>query len=186
MSSSRVERLCFVTSALLSLTLAGCAADDADEGREERELVVLAWSVLSGISDLHNQYVVGTPEGAQDRRAPCPFGGEAHITGTTVVPDVGGTEHVELSYALTRCRIAPLSSSGAMRADLTLDGTMDESGSIAEDSTTDETYRSEMLAMVGTVTDGERTTQVDRRCALHANAQPGGVNALICDVNVAW
>jgi len=176
---TRLRLSAAITGACLSF-VAGCSSS----GGKSSGTSDLAWALISGVDDLYAQQVGGKPVGAQDQTADCPFGGTSHVTGTTDVPS-DGSQHVDLSYELTDCRIGPINSTGELHADLTLSGTLSTKGFFA-DPTVELVYASDELAMHGTTSHGGSEVQVAESCEVHINRQSSTVNAILCGENVSW
>lgn len=62
----------------------------------------VVYAILDQCAYLYGQSLIGKPVGAQDVIAPCPLGGEAHLTGTTADDGVNAT--IDLVYDFAGCR----------------------------------------------------------------------------------
>jgi hypothetical protein len=82
-----------------------------------------------------------------------PFGGSAHITGTATSNANVGTTTVSLTYVLDHCRYVAADTDPKQNYDMTVTGTLTESGVIAVQpgTTTSLTITSDAMTLSGTV-----------------------------------
>lgn len=79
----------------------------------------------------YNLTLQGKPVGPQDQSTPCPFGGTAHVFGTASSSAAQGTTSVDLSYAFTHCAYQRVDTDPNQNYQMTLDGSVTESGILA-------------------------------------------------------
>jgi hypothetical protein len=108
------------------------------------------WALLSGVVDVYNQNVAGRNSGAQDVTASCPVGGTVRITGTVALDSASSVTTVNLSYAMTNCKMSSASSTVSVRVALSLNGTIVETGSWHLPAYKSVNYQSTGLVLSGT------------------------------------
>lgn len=143
------------------------------------------YAVVSTMSTLYNQLIVGQPGGAQNRTGNCSTSGSVNITGTA--GSSSGTTTLNLNYAFTNCRgtISAGSALGLSRltVDLTLNGTINESGTYTS-SSTNLVLSGTNVAISGTSTNTgqiiNNSVSITQTCSLTINRPGGGVNGSIC------
>ena len=81
---------------------------------------------MTGLEDIFNQNLAGTPTGTIDMTAAGPFGGTVHITGITSYDQSNGIETVHLKYDMSNCQISSTSSASDLNVNLTLNGVISE------------------------------------------------------------
>jgi hypothetical protein len=151
--------------------------------RNERFYEDIAWGIVTGLTDIYNQNISGTPAGPVDITASGPFGGTVHITGTTAYGQ--SIETVHLQYVLTNCRVSSTSSSSDLNVDLTLNGVIDEDGSWSA-SHVSLSYFSGTLDVDGFARRGREQRDVHGLTTFRANRTSSGTSAELFGFNVAW
>jgi hypothetical protein len=118
-----------------------------------RDAVALR-AVRITLKQVFNGAIQAMPVGPQDQKYACtPFGGSAHITGTATSNPNVGTTTVSLTYVLDHCRYVASDTDPTQNYDMTLTGTVVESGVIAVQpgTTTSLTITSDAMTLSGTV-----------------------------------
>jgi len=107
---------------------------------------------------VYNITLQGKPVGAQDETTPCPLGGSARVFGTATSNPVQGATEVELTYELSNCAYLELDDEPDETYDMTLDGTVTQSGTLAVQptATTALLMRSDSVTLDGSVYDPPR------------------------------
>jgi hypothetical protein len=102
-----------------------------------------------------NRTVQGKPVGSQDLTTACPFGGNAHVTGTATSNAAQGASEVQLSYVLDHCAYMQQGDDPAQTYNVTITGTLSEGGTIAvqPSATTALNIQGDGVTMTGTVHD---------------------------------
>src|SRR5215472_8127425 len=106
------------------------------------------------IKQVFNGAIQNQPVGNQDATYICaPRGGTAHITGTATANADVGTTTVNLTYAFSGCRYIQIDTDPNQSYDITLSGTVMETGVIAQQpgSTTSLSFTSSATAITGSV-----------------------------------
>ncbi len=145
----------------------------------------VAWGIMTGLVDIYNQNIAGTPTGPVDITANGPFGGTVHITGTTSYDSGNGIETVHLQYDMTDCRISSTSSSSDLNVDLTLNGVISEDGSWSA-TYTSLSYGSDALDVDGVSTRGTKDRAVNDMTPFKANRTSSGTSAELFGFKVSW
>jgi len=145
----------------------------------------VAWGIMTGLVDIYNQNIAGTPTGPVDITANGPFGGTVHITGTTSYDQVNGIETVHLQYDMTGCRISSTHSPSDLNVDLTLDGVISEDGTWSS-TYTSLSYGSDALDVNGVSTRGNKDRSVDDPTTFKANRTNSGTSAELFGLKVSW
>jgi hypothetical protein len=145
----------------------------------------VAWGIMTGLADIYNQNIAGTPSGAIDVTANGPFGGTVHITGTTSYSESNGIQTVHLLYDMSNCRVSSTSSSSDLNVDLTLNGVLSEDGSWSA-SYVSVSYSSDALAVDGVSTRGTKERDVNDTTTFHANRTSSGISAELFGFTVSW
>jgi hypothetical protein len=158
-----------------------------DRNRYDDELFYkdVAWGIMTGLSDIYNQNIAGTPTGAVDLTAAGPFGGTVHITGTTTYDQGNGIETVHLQYDMTNCRLSSTSSSSDLNVDVTLNGVISEDGSWSS-TYTSLSYGSDLLNVDGVSTRGTKDRAVNNTTQFKANRTSSGISAELFGFKVSW
>jgi hypothetical protein len=181
-----VWRSSSVAVAILFLVLPNMSCTKTRYG-DESFYEDVAWGIMTGLVDIYNQNIVGTPTGPVDMVAKGPFGGTVHITGTTSYSQADSIETVHLQYDMSNCRISSTSSSSDLNVDLTLSGVISEEGSWS--SATDYvslSYNSLALHVDGLSQRGSRQREVNDTTAFKANRTSSGTSAELFGFKVSW
>jgi len=174
--------------AFITILLTGLNVSCTKSGEEyEDELFYkdVAWGIMTGLTDIYNQNIAGTPTGDKDIIADGPFGGTVHITGTTSYDQQNDIQTVHLQYDMTDCRISSTSSSSDLNVDLTLNGVISEDGSWSS-SYTSLSYNSDALNVNGTSTRGSKEREVNGTTIFKANRTSSGISAELFGYKVSW
>jgi len=108
------------------------------------------WAINNGTMQIYNDNLAGHPVGTQNLTANCPLGGTVQITGTTQFSNNTGITTVNLTHAMTNCRVTKTSASGTT-VTLTLTGSVEQTGGFnASTGFQSVNYQSQTLAMTGT------------------------------------
>jgi hypothetical protein len=145
----------------------------------------VAWGIMTGLVDIYNQNIAGTPTGPVDIVANGPFGGTVHITGTTSYDSGNGIETVHLQYDMLNCRISSTSSSSDLNVDLNLNGVISEDGTWSS-SYVSLSYNSPAIAVDGSSQKGSRQRDVNDMTAFKANRTSSGTSAELFGFKVSW
>jgi hypothetical protein len=145
----------------------------------------VAWGTMTGLVDIYNQNLAGTPTGPVDITVAGPFGGSVHITGTTSFDQGNGIETVHLQYDMVNCRISSTSSSSNLNVDLTLTGVITEDGSWSQNYTS-LSYNSAALRVNGSSQRGDRQRDVNDMTTFKANRTSSGTSAELFGFKVSW
>jgi hypothetical protein len=176
-SSAIVAAILFLVLPNLSCTKPHYADDSFYED--------VAWGVMTGLVDIYNQNIAGTPTGSVDITASGPFGGTVHITGTTSYDSGNGIETVHLLYDMSNCQISSTSSSSNLNVDLTLNGTISEDGTWSS-SYVSLSYDSPALQMDGSSQRGSKQREVNNTTSFKANRTSSGTSAELFGFKVSW
>jgi hypothetical protein len=82
---------------------------------------------------VYNLALQGRDAGAQDQTVPCPLGGSAMVSGTATSNADQGTTTVDLTYVFSQCQYSQVDSDATRTFQLTLDGSLHETGTLAVD-----------------------------------------------------
>jgi len=171
-----------VATLLLVLPSLSCTKDRySDESFYED----VAWGIMTGLVDIYNQNIAGTPTGPVDITAAGPFGGTVHITGTTSFDQGSGIETVHLHYEMLDCRVSSTSSSSDLNVDLTLNGIISEDGTWSSNYTS-LSYNSPALAVIGSSQRGSRQRDLNYMTTFKANRTSSGTSAELFGFKVSW
>jgi hypothetical protein len=172
----------FVAALFLVLPNMSCTKSHyADEAFYED----VAWGIMTGLVDIYNQNLVGTPTGPVDMVANGPFGGTVHITGTTSYDQGDSMETVHLQYDMSNCRISSTSSSSDLNVDLILNGVISEDGTWSP-SYVSLSYNSPALDVDGFSQKGSKQREVNDMTTFKANRTSSGTSAELFGFNVSW
>ena len=179
--------LSFVAIVALSLFVLPNMSCTKDKNKYGDELFYkdVAWGIMTGLVDIYNQNIAGTPTGPVDITANGPFGGTVHITGTTSYDQGNGIETVHLRYDMIGCRISSTSSSSDLNVDLTLNGIVSEDGTWSA-TYTSLSYRSDALDVNGVSTRGTKDRSVNNTTTFKANRTSSGISAELFGFKVSW
>jgi len=169
----------------LLATLNMSCTKDRNKYEDEQFYKDVAWGLMTGLADIYNQNIAGTPTGVIDKTAAGPFGGTVHITGTTTYDQGNGIQTVHLQYDMSDCRISSTSSSSDLNVDVTLNGVISEDGSWSS-TYTSLSYRSDALDVNGVSTRGTRDRAVDDTTPFKANRTSSGISAELFGFKVSW
>jgi hypothetical protein len=159
-----------------------CTKDKYDDELFYKDV---AWGIMTGLVDIYNQNIAGTPTGPVDITAAGPFGGTVHITGTTSFDSNNGIETVHLQYDMIGCRVSSTSSASDLNVDLTLNGVISEDGTWSS-TYTSLSYRSDALGVNGVSTRGTRDRTVNSTTTFKANRTSSGISAELFGFKVSW
>ncbi len=169
----------------LLATLSTSCTKDRNKYDDELFYKDVAWGIMTGLVDIYNQNIAGTPTGVIDVTAAGPFGGTVHITGTTSYDQGNGIETVHLQYDMSDCRVSSTSSSSDLNVDLTLNGVISEDGSWSS-TYTSLSYGSDALDVNGVSTRGAKERSVDDTTTFKANRTSSGISAELFGFKVSW
>ncbi len=145
----------------------------------------VAWGIMTGLVDIYNQNIAGTPTGPVDIVASGPFGGTVHITGATTYDQNNGIQTVHLQYDMSNCRVSSTSSSSNLNVDLTLNGVISENGSWSAGYVS-LAYDSPGLRLDGSSERGSRQRDVNDMTSFKANRTSSGTSAELFGFKVSW
>ena len=130
---------------------------------------------------VYNITLQGNPEGEQDESTLCPLGGRARVFGTATSNPVQGATEVELTYELAGCRYLELDDEPEETYEMTIDGTVTQSGVMAVQptATTALLMRSESVTLDGNVFDPPRPFHGES-CALEVAQSGNDLSGLFC------
>ncbi|MBM3330642.1 hypothetical protein FJY68_02170 [candidate division WOR-3 bacterium] len=171
--------------AALFLVLPNLSCTRAPRYSDESFYEDIAWGIMTGLVDIYNQNIAGTPAGPVDIVANGPFGGTVHITGTTSYDSGNGIETVHLEYDLTNCRVSSTSSSSSLNVDLTLNGIVSEDGTWSS-SYVSLSYSSANLGVAGSSERGTKMRDVSGATPFKANRTSSGTSAELFGLKVSW
>lgn len=169
----------------LLATLSTSCTKDRNKYDDEQFYKDVAWGLMTGLVDIYNQNLAGTPTGPVDITANGPFGGTVHITGTTSYVQSNGIMTVHLRYDMSNCRISSTSSSSDLNVDLTLNGVISEDGSWSS-TYASVSYGSDALGVKGVSTRGTKERTVDDMTTFKANRTSSGISAELFGFKVSW
>ncbi len=145
----------------------------------------IARGVVSGLDDIYNEYVAGTPTGYVDILACGPFGGVVHITGTTCYDPWTDVQTADMRYDMSDVRVSSTSSSSSLDVDLTLSGVMYEHSSWSHDYSSLR-YDSRGLWIAGSAERDCERRGVDGMTDFWANSTDSGTSVELFGWNVSW
>lgn len=145
----------------------------------------VAWGIMTGLVDIYNQNIVGTPTGPVDMVANGTFGGTVHITGTTSYDQSDSIETVHLLYDMSNCQISSTSSSTNLNVDLALNGSISEDGTWSS-SYVSLSYNSSALHIHGFSQRGSKQRDVNDQTTFKANRTSSGTSAELFGFHVSW
>ena len=148
-----------------------------------------SWALLSGVVDVYNQNVAGRNSGAQDVTASCPVGGTVRVTGTVGVDSASSVTTVNLSYAMTNCRMSSASATASVRVTLAINGTIVETGSWHLPTYKSANYQSTGLVLSGTddwtgYVEGKMSETCDIAFSHDISGSGNTVDGTICGRNI--
>jgi hypothetical protein len=145
----------------------------------------VAWGIMTGLVDIYNLNIEGTPTGPVDMVANGPFGGTVHITGTTSYNQVDSIETVHLRYDMSNCRISSTSSSSGLNVDLTLNGAINEDGTWSANNVS-LSYNSPAFNMDGSSRRDSKQREVKGTTAFKGLRTNSGTSAELFGFKVSW
>jgi hypothetical protein len=171
-----------VAALLLGLTSISCTHSYY---HDEMFYEDVAWGLVTGLDDIYDDYIAGTPTGCLDILACGPYGGIVHITGTTSYDPWTGIETAYLRYDMSDVRISCTSSSSDLGVDLRLNGSICEQSSWSHDYSCLR-YDSPGLWLAGSAQRGCEQRGVDGMTDFWANSTSSGTSAELFGYNVSW
>lgn len=174
-----------VVLVLMVLGVTGMSCTKPPRYSDESFYADVAWGIMTGLVDIYNQNIAGTPTGSVDIVAGGPFGGTVHITGTTTYDQGNGIETVHLQYDMSNCRISSTSSSSDLNVDLTLNGVISEDGSWSA-SYVSLSYDAPNLRLDGSSERGSKQRDVNDVTTFKANRTNLGTSAELFGFKVSW
>jgi hypothetical protein len=145
----------------------------------------VAWGMMTGLVDIYNLNIQGTPTGPVDMVANGPFGGTVHITGTTNYDQGDSIETVHLQYDMSNCRVSSTSSSSNLNVDLTLNGVISEDGTWSPGNVS-LSYNSPALQMDGLSQRGSKQREVNGTTSFKGLRTNSGTSAELFGFKVSW
>ncbi len=182
---SRVWRFSAAVLALLVFSLTDMSCTKSSRYSDESFYEDVAWGIMTGLVDIYNQNIAGTPTGPVDLIASGPFGGTVHITGTTSYDQGNGIETVHLQYDMSNCQISSTSSSSNLNVDLTLNGIISEDGTWSS-TYVSLSYHSPALRLDGSSQRGSKQRDVSDATEFKANRTSSGTSAELFGFKVSW
>jgi hypothetical protein len=187
---SRHKRVALFFVALIAIPFfvtlnISCTKPAGEKYADETFYGDVAWGIMTGLSDIYNKNIAGTPTVTKDITANGPFGGTVHITGTTSYDQGNGIETVHLQYDMSDCRVSSTSSSSDLNVDLTLNGVISEDGSWSS-TYVSLSYKSDALNVNGVSTRGTKDRSVDDMTTFKANRTSSGISAELFGFKVSW
>jgi hypothetical protein len=182
---SRHARMALVLAIPILLLLNTSCTKHEVEYADELFYKDIAWGIMTGLGDIFNQNIAGTPAGAVDITADGPFGGTVHITGTTSYSQSTGVQTVHLQYDMSDCRVSSTSSSSGLNVDLALNGVISENGSWSS-TYVSVSYNSDALSVDGVSTRGTKVREVNDVTTFKANRTSSGISAELFGFKVSW
>ncbi len=141
-------------------------------------------SLRDAIKFVYNDTLQGQPTGTGlDETLPmgCPLGGTARVTGSASSNADQGETNVNLTYVFTACAYSETDTDPTQTFEMTLDGTVTESGVIAvqPSSTTALTFHSDSMQFMGTVY--YQPMKYKETCAVQLGQDGNELSGTICD-----
>ena len=130
---------------------------------------------------VYNITLQGNDVGEQDETTECPLGGSAHIFGTATSNPVHGATEVELTYELSKCKYLELDDEPVETYEMTIDGTITQSGTLAVQptATTALLMQSERMTLDGSVFDPPRAFH-EADCAVDVAQSGNDLSGMFC------
>jgi hypothetical protein len=182
----RGRTLQFLRAALVAFTITSSFAcqDEAPEPppcEDACEDGIALRSLRETMKLVYNITLQGNPEGEQDESTVCPLGGRAHVFGTATSNPVHGATEVELTYELERCHYLEIDDEPIETYEVTLDGTVTQSGTLAVQptATTALLMQSDSVTLDGTVFDPPRVWHGEN-CVLDVAQSGNDLSGLFC------
>lgn len=161
--------------------MTGCDKNDESQISDENFYEQIAYSVICCYSDMYNQNVAGKPVGGQNFSGSGPLGGTVTITGSTSEGD--GMTVIDLDYSMTDVKY--VKSSNDYTTVITITGVTAETGSFSS-SYTSLNYQSENIHIVGKVTYGSKSRQIDMTGPMSFNRSANSVSGEVFGHVVSW
>lgn len=151
-------------------------------------------ALRDAIKVVYNVTLQGQPDGPQNQMTACPLGGSATVSGTAQ-SNAGGTTIVALTYVFKACEYSETDTDPTHTFQLTLEGTVNETGSISAQasSTTSLTFvspameqdagaasQSGAMSFSGTVYS-PTSKYTEKDCALQLGQDGNEISGKICD-----
>ena len=174
-----------VAVAILFLVLPNMSCTKKSSYADQSFYEDVAWGIMTGLVDIYNQNIAGTPTGPVDMIANGPFGGTVHITGTTSYNQSDSIEAVHLQYDMSNCQISSTSSSSNLNVDLILNGVISEDGTWSS-SYVSLSYKSPSLNVDGLSQRGSKQRDVNDMTTFKANRTSSGTSAELFGFKVSW
>jgi hypothetical protein len=142
-------------------------------------------SLRDAIKVVYNDLLQGQPTGTGlDKTLPmgCPLGGTARVFGSASSNADQGATNVDLTYVFTACAYSETDTDPTQTFQMTLDGTVSESGVIAvqPSSTTALTFHSDAMSFSGTVYY-PTIPYAESACAVQLGQDGNDLSGTICD-----
>lgn len=168
----------------LAASLLGCGAEEAPASppcEQQCQDGVAIRALRETMKLVYNITLQGNPVGAQDETTPCPLGGSAHVFGVATSNAVHGATELELTYELDQCRYLQRDDEPAENYDMTLTGTVTQSGTLAVQptATTGLVIRSDSVTLGGTVYDPP-LAYAETECVIELGQSGSNVSGTIC------
>lgn len=130
---------------------------------------------------VYNLTLQGNDVGEQDETTECPLGGSARVFGTATSNPVHGATEVELTYELRNCSYTELDDEPEESYEMTLDGTITQSGTMAvqPSATTALLMESDSMVLDGNVFDPPRDFH-EADCAVDVAQNGNDLSGMFC------
>jgi len=141
-------------------------------------------ALRDAIKTVYNVTLQGQPVGPQNASTKCPLGGMASVSGTATSNADQGTTTVSLTYVFTACAYSETDSDPTQTFDMTLGGTITETGTIAvqPSSTTALDFTSAAMTFEGTVY-GPPIDYTAKGCAVQLGQNGNDLSGTLCGRN---
>lgn len=165
---------------LSSFFITACTKDDkAKTMSDDIFYKEIGYCLAKSYSDIYNQNLAGKPVGAINMTTPGPMGGTVVITGTTTQDashDITGTD------LLLNLTAVPYSTT---TTNITQSGIVSYKGSFSP-TYNNTSHLSDNITLVGKVTSGGVTREINQSGAISINVTKTNVSATIFGHNVNW
>lgn len=163
-----------------SFLLTACSKEDKTKTMSDDTFYKeIGYCLAKSYSEIYNQNLAGKPTGAVNITTPGPMGGMVTITGTTTqdaTHDITGTD------LLLNMTDMPYSSS---TTNITQNGIVSYKGSFSS-SYNSTSHLSDNIKIVGKVTSGGATREINQSGAISISVTKTHVTATIFGHNVSW
>lgn len=134
-----------------------------------------------------NLTLQGKPVGTYDVTTPCIRGGTARVFGSATSNATQGSTEVALTYVFDRCAYLQKDDDAEENYDVTVTGTLEQSGTLAVQptSTTALLMKSDAITLTGTVYDPPSSYEA-RACPLDVFQNGNRVAGTMCDRDVSF